>query len=172
MEKDYRLKVSSILTVHRNYYQVKPNVHDLEEILLKICNSAEPLPTIRQPVEPIHNLYFIPISTQLLSKCHLNRAVLNIHSCCATYNTYPCFDSASCHLAVLGASVVFRAVDPLRAAILNTTNPRSVTEQQITTPAYHAAPPVDQEPASFERWLKLLQTASQRDRIDPSEASA
>ena len=114
---------------------------------LKFCNSAEPLTTIRQLVEPILNLYFISITKQLSSGCHLS-VVLNIHSC------------MQC------PSVATRGVSPLRAGdsehgqswlCVRTTNNNSSHSSHTSSDYF--------EPALFQLWLKVLQSAWQRDGL-------
>ena len=55
------------------------------------------------------------------------------------------------------------------SSTLNTTNPRSASEQHITTPLYQSH---HQRTKLFQRWLKVLQSAWQRDRVDQWEVSA
>ena len=136
-------------------------------MILKFCNLVEPLPTIRQPVEPIHKPLFMSRFNKL-SGCRPNSDVLNIYTCSAPY--IKSVDQESGYLAVW--VLCSEPWAHSETGFLVTTNRRWEPEQHITIPAYQDVPPVDKEPELVQRWLKVLQSAWQRDRVGQSERCA
>ena len=83
---------------------------------------------------------------------------LNIHTM-QCFIHIKCVDSTSLHLDFLIVGVVVRTVSSLRARGSDHDQSSVRVQTTITTSAYHAAPPADQEPAMFQRWFKILQSA-------------
>ena len=117
--------------------------------ICKVYNFAEPPPTIRQPVKPFYNLYFMFISKQCCFQGVVIILCLTFIQCSETF--IPVLDSTTVPIAVPLAHS--------ELATLFTTNHCSAFEQQITTSTYPSTPPMDQEPMLFQHWLKAFQSA-------------
>ena len=79
--------------------------------ICKVYNFPEPLSTIRQPVEPFNNLYFMSISKQCCRQGVIIILCLTCIQCSATF--IPLLHSTTVPFAVPCTSDVLRAASPL-----------------------------------------------------------